>query len=368
MKESLIIIAIFFAYTILFKLLKINIIQLDFKINLIIFLSYLTSFIFLIDRKNCFFSWDFERIKKALIEFNIFLIFSLIYSFLMSNVFSQQIFNSYCESVLVFYPLINLFYMLLLCFGYKETEDYFIYGNKKLLILKSLVKIFFTPFIYGSVCICLGSILLMERISLSNIDHFFYLIGLTVDVVIALFGYLFGTRLLNNQIKSVDESLKGWVICIICYPPFLYFYKILLSQVDNFTWSDWARGEWWYYPWLFMVVITWLLYWFSHAHFGVKFSNLTWRGLIDTGLYKFVKHPAYLSKNVYWWLYTVPLFGVVGLDLVQNICALMITNVIYYLRAKTEEAHLLKFPEYQQYCEWMENNGLWAKCKRFVFI
>lgn len=367
MKESLIIIATFFAYTLLFKFLKFNTIQLDLKINLIIFLSCLTSFIILIDKKNVFFDSDFNKIKSGLLEFNVFLIFSLIYSFLMSNVFSQQIFNNYCDSVIVFYPLINFIYFLLLCFGYKRREDFFIFGNKKLLILKALVKIFFTPFIYGSVCICLGSLLTIEHVSLKNIDYLFYLVGLTIDVVIALFGYLFGTHLLNNQIKSVDESLKGWIICIICYPPFLYFYKILLSQVDNYTWTDWAKGEWWYYPWLIMVITTWLLYWFSHAHFGVKFSNLTWRGLIDKGLYKFVKHPAYLSKNVYWWLYTVPLFGVVGMDLVQNICALMVTNLIYYFRAKTEEAHLRKFTEYQQYYEWMAENGLWAKFKRLIF-
>ena len=35
-------------------------------------------------------------------------------------------------------------------------------------------------------------------------------------------------------------------------------------------------------------------------------------------------------------------------------------NVIYFLRAKTEEANLSSDPVYVQYAEWMETNGLFA--------
>jgi len=44
--------------------------------------------------------------------------------------------------------------------------------------------------------------------------------------------------------------------------------------------------------------------------------------------------------------------------------ALSFVSLIYYLRAKTEEKHLLNFKEYQDYYIWIENNGLWAKIKK----
>lgn len=85
---------------------------------------------------------------------------------------------------------------------------------------------------------------------------------------------------------------------------------------------------------------------------------------MDKGAYRYLKHPAYLSKNIYWWLHTVPWFGVVGLDILRNILALVLVSSIYYLRAKTEERHLLQFEEYQKYSIWMRNNGLWSQIQK----
>jgi len=110
-----------------------------------------------------------------------------------------------------------------------------------------------------------------------------------------------------------------------------------------------------------------LLYWFSHAHFGFKFSNLTWRGLVDEGLYRYFKHPAYLFKNIYWWLYTIPFFGVVGYDLFTNISVLILINLIYYFRAKTEENHLRKFKEYREYKKKLKNTGFFSRFNKYVF-
>ena len=48
------------------------------------------------------------------------------------------------------------------------------------------------------------------------------------------------------------------------------------------------------------------IYVWATIAFGARFSNLTHRGIITAGPYRFTKHPAYLAKNLSWWLITLP--------------------------------------------------------------
>ena len=45
-----------------------------------------------------------------------------------------------------------------------------------------------------------------------------------------------------------------------------------------------------------LVVLTGIYAWATMA-FGLRFSNLTHRGILTHGPYAFTKHPAYMSKN-----------------------------------------------------------------------
>ena len=99
--------------------------------------------------------------------------------------------------------------------------------------------------------------------------------------------------------------------------------------------------------------------------FGLRFSNLTHRGIITTGPYRFVRHPAYLSKNLLWWMTYLPFLSAEGGSAaVQNCILLLAVNAIYYARAKTEERHLLADPAYQAYCAWTAEHGLVARLGR----
>lgn len=372
MKESIYLLSTLIIFVVVFKIINsIYPISLDILINLIIVFSFATTFLkFSKKNKKNKKNISTKLIKKSFLEFNIFMMVSALYSYFMAVFFNQAIFYYYYELVSFGFLFFNIIYFYLINIGYKDCSEILFYdfNNIKILMLKSLVKIFFIPFIYGSVYICLNNILLISDFSWLKLDYYFYLIGLTFDVYVALFGYIFTTQLLNNRILSVDDSVRGWLICLICYPPFLFIYQILLRQVDSYTWSNWAKGQWFYYPWLILIVFFWILYWLSHAHFGFKFSNLTWRGLVDNGLYKYFKHPAYLSKNIYWWLYTVPFYGVYFFDFFINICVLIIISLIYYFRAKTEEMHLMRFKEYREYSSWVDENGCLPKLKKMLMF
>lgn len=334
----------------------------EIKSTAVIFLTLISTIILnLLDNKRILKLKKLSSLKKPLIEFNIFIIASILYCKILIDQFNQSIFLYYYNDMTLYYPIIILSYIFLILIGYNTESNDNQKGNQ--FFLKMLLKAFFIPFIYGSLSYTTSKLILLESFS-NRFEYYFYLFILTFDVLIALFGYIFSSKLFNNKIISINTDWRAWLVCLFCYPPFLYFYTLLLAQVDNKTWHDWAQNTWYYYPWLLLITITWGFYGLSHAFLGPKLSNLSWRGLVNNGLYRYTKHPAYISKNLYWWLHTIPFFGVVGIDIFKNLLAMCGVSLIYYLRAKTEEKHLLKFKEYQEYYTWIENNGLWAKIKK----
>ncbi len=48
------------------------------------------------------------------------------------------------------------------------------------------------------------------------------------------------------------------------------------------------------------------IYAWATLAFGIRFSNLTYRGVLTNGPYRFTRHPAYVSKNLFWWLSVLP--------------------------------------------------------------
>jgi protein-S-isoprenylcysteine O-methyltransferase Ste14 len=109
---------------------------------------------------------------------------------------------------------------------------------------------------------------------------------------------------------------------------------------------------------LFLVFV----YVWSTAAFGLRFSNLTHRGIITHGPYRWTKHPAYLAKNLSWWMISVPFVAGSGwLVAIQSCLMLAAVNLIYYLRAKSEERHLAADPVYRDYQAYIARHGLCAR-------
>lgn len=336
--------------------------------------------------KNKIIHW--KRLKNKFLMFVIVWIVSLLYSFSMSYFLNQYFYFYYYIDCLIFSPIILIVFAIwvyIVDVKSEEPEDEyasflkdfrdlgfsFFWKKYKVFNLGLLVKIFYVPYMYGATYHIIYKIL-TDGNNLSTpteVVAYMFLIGVAFDVSIGLGGYLFSSKLLRTNNISVDDSWKGWIVCLICYPPFLILTGYFLDQVDNYIWKDWLDpSHFLYWVWAFFICLTWIFYWFSTVSFGFNFSNLSWRGLVNTGLYRYVKHPAYLSKNIYWWLHTVPWFGVLGWDLLRNLLALSCISFIYYLRAKTEERHLNKFEEYVQYSKWIDENGLYARIKKIIKI
>lgn len=187
-----------------------------------------------------------------------------------------------------------------------------------------------------------------------------------IDVQIGTVGYLLTLRPLDSHIRSGNPFLAGWLAALICYPPFVWSIIGPDNQVlsyENATpgWAHWLAGNdallW---AWGALLVFLTGVYAWATVVFGIRFSNLTYRGVLTNGPYRFTRHPAYLSKNLFWWASVLP-FAVMGgsaLEGVRNCIFLLVVNAIYYWRARTEEAHLLaEDPKYREYHTWMNQHG-----------
>ncbi|MCX9148580.1 methyltransferase family protein [Erythrobacter sp. WG] len=188
-----------------------------------------------------------------------------------------------------------------------------------------------------------------------------------VDVQIGTVGYLVTLRPLDSHIRSGNPFLAGWLAALLCYPPFVWGIigpdqQILSYEFATPGWAHWLDGiPAMLWAWGGLLVFLTGIYAWATVAFGIRFSNLTYRGVLTNGPYRFTRHPAYLAKNMFWWASVLPFLTTSEnpLDAVRNCVFLLAVNAIYYWRARTEEAHLIaEDPKYREYHAWMEQHGV----------
>lgn len=175
-------------------------------------------------------------------------------------------------------------------------------------------------------------------------DAFWFTLKLILffDVFFFTLGYLIELPVLGNQIRSVDPTLLGWGVTLACYPPF----NSLTSSAFGWHSTDFPQFPHPGVHWVANVLLLALMGIYSWASVALRFraSNLTHRGIVAHGPYRFVRHPAYVCKNLAWWIGLMPAL-LVALD--TSVSATLVTvgsmlgwSALYYMRAITEEDHL----------------------------
>lgn len=198
--------------------------------------------------------------------------------------------------------------------------------------------------------------------------RFAYGLIFTVDVIFAVIGYSMSMRIFDSHIRSTEPTGLGWMVALIGYQPFwsVIGHQYLAYDRHTLNWGPWLEGL----PllqvlWGGTIIVLVSIYSLSTISFGLRFSNLTHRGILTSGPYRYSKHPAYISKNISWWLISVPFISTAGISEAIRGCALLLlVNGIYYLRAVTEDRHLSRDPHYLQYKAWIAEHGLFARIKR----
>ncbi|HUF57692.1 MAG TPA: isoprenylcysteine carboxylmethyltransferase family protein [Thermohalobaculum sp.] len=202
-----------------------------------------------------------------------------------------------------------------------------------------------------------------------SVYEFLYEMVFFVEVTFAAVGYVLTLRLLGTHIRSSEPTTLGWLVAVLCYPPFwtgVFATMILAYDADGRSWGDFFGGV----PvlahlWAAVLLALVAVYASATVQFGIRFSNLTHRGILTNGPYRWSKHPAYITKNISWWMLSVPFLSQEGPAEAFRLSLLLAgVNVIYYLRAKTEERHLARDPVYRDYMAFMARHALLAVVRR----
>jgi hypothetical protein len=189
-----------------------------------------------------------------------------------------------------------------------------------------------------------------------------------IDEQIGSVGYILTMKPLDAQIRSANPYLAGWLAALLCYPPFQ-----LMSPDDRplyYLADTWGDDTWFHvfagnmpmlWVWAVWLIFLTAVYAWATVAFGIRFSNLTYRGVLTGGPYAYTRHPAYLAKNTFWWSASMPFLVTTGSvsEAVRNAVLLSCVSAIYFWRARTEERHLLaEDPKYGEYHAWMSRHGL----------
>ena len=235
-------------------------------------------------------------------------------------------------------------------------------------LLGWLVKGFFLPLMFTYFCENLNTLLHYDLKKLTTASGFYgwaYFFMYFIDVAMVSMTYLMSLKAADTQIRSTEPTGAGWLAALVCYQP---FWSLINKQyIDYDSGVGWSATlgnfqisgvPWLRDLWGVMILSLVAIYVWATIAFGARFSNLTHRGIITNGPYRFTKHPAYLSKNLSWWLISMP-FVVNGSisETVRRCILLMSLNLIYYVRAKTEERHLSLDPVYVRYADWIDAHG-----------
>lgn len=228
--------------------------------------------------------------------------------------------------------------------------------EESVLLLFTGVKFFFIPIMlrfahtnFTSVRTRYAELLVSQKPLLQLISENYFLLTVSslflMDILFYVFGYLFESSILKNKIKSVDSTFLGWLVVLACYPPFNKVTSYLFPMHESFkvtygneTITMIMQG---------VILLLVLIFALSSVSLGAKCSNLTNRGIVSRGTYSIVRHPAYVSKILIWWLLLLPIIS----GHVTVVVSLIAWTLLYGIRAITEELHLLQDDDYIKYCK-----------------
>lgn len=303
--------------------------------------------------------------------------------------YAQPSFGIYLWSIVVAFPALLVaspFYIALTSRYMSEPKDgLWHFGMLVLLRFEDLdrekiadhlrswaIKGFFLAFMFS---VMPGSVAAMLRLDVQAILTdplqtilFVVRVAFLFDIVFGTIGYIVTSRLLDSHIRSANPYAAGWAAALICYPPFVIMGTggPMDYRHGGLEWLDWLRGyDTLLILWALAIAALAAVYAWATVIFGLRFSNLTNRGIITNGPYRYFKHPAYVAKNLMWWCIHLPFLTTLGAeDAVRNTLLLVIVNIIYYLRARTEERHLMADPDYQAYSAWIARHGVLERLGR----
>lgn len=191
-------------------------------------------------------------------------------------------------------------------------------------------------------------------------------LALVIELSVVCVGYTCTMRLFDSHIRSTNPFLLGWVITLSVYAP---FNAVVTGEIfayrDGHDWAFWFGDTWFAVPWGIALIVSFAVWVWATAAYGLRWSNLTNRGIITDGPYRWTKHPDYVAKVTFFWLGNLPFLSVAGpLDGMRGLVAIVGVSLIYWGRAVWEERHLSEEADYRAYALAMNRNSIFAPLAR----
>lgn len=189
-----------------------------------------------------------------------------------------------------------------------------------------------------------------------------------VDVAFGAAGYLPAPRATGAGIRSANPYWDAWLAALACYPPFWLWLASRVRYEDGLDWTYHLPTGPAQYAWGAAILALTFVYVWATVVFGPRFSNLTYRGCISAGPYRWLRHPAYVSKNLSWWMMALPFIPASGWrEAVYATLCLAGINALYWARAVTEERHLLAYADYRRYYRHVQRHGLLRSMRKSLW-
>ena len=342
---------------------------------------------------SCF-NWNADRIFFKLTGlYACYAFVALIYW--GAPVYCDRFFDPYYEAIYKLFPYLMIasvpYVALVDCYMKQPEDNYYWMGRFLLLrgrgttwraftqlITGWIVKGYFLPlmfiFFIGDVNYLINFDTTENQMTFLNVYHPMVAVVFVLDLLAAVGGYMLTFRLFDTHLRSVEPTFFGWFICLSCYDPFngTYLNNYFRYRGNDDRWIDWLQDK----PemliiWGGLIFFFIFIYTVAGMNFGIRFSNITHRGVLTNGMYRFTKHPEYLSKNTFWWLTFCPFITLPGedhsyIESLRFFILMLGVNGTYFWRARTEERHMSRDPVYVEYALWMNEHGVLAWLGRLI--
>jgi len=230
-------------------------------------------------------------------------------------------------------------------------------------LLGWIVKWFFWPIMiysilhYGNIgYVFFSSDAIPDIWSRHFFDVYFYPTAISIlfliDLLPFIWGYCLEGKVFGNTIRSVNPYLSAWCFALVCYYPFSYFLDLFFWYSVH-TYPVFSNTYIHIFFWTLLLIFIGI-YSRASVALGLKASNLTNRGIVSRGPYAYIRHPAYICKNIARWIGILPfLIQAIREGNISQffILFLWISGItfVYYMRALSEEWHLNADVEYLDY-------------------
>lgn len=226
--------------------------------------------------------------------------------------------------------------------------------NRKVL-LNLLMRAYFIPAMVVQIHFQLNSAVRYSNNGFNNYDFITILLWLTailwlMDVLNASLSYCVESRWIENRTRSIDLTAGGWLACLSCYAPLNQvtgtLFPFAMYAVSNNPADLLVPNDALYYGIRIVETIVLVMHVYTDVSLGPSVANITLKRLQTRGFYGIIRHPGTVFKLSLWWV-SAGFYR--SFWTFRHVFGHIMWNVIYILRALSEERHLSHFKEYREY-------------------